>query len=162
MNELDASLQSMPPNPALKDLGIFVGEWSVEISNMSFLPDPAAKVRGQYSFDWLPGAPGRAFLAMYSGVEDSDFPRTVGVIGRDDSLETYILLYFDSRGVSRVYEMSLKDGVWKLWRNSPGFSQRFTGTFSDDGSTITARWEKSTDGANWEHDFDLTYRRNSR
>ncbi len=36
-------------------------------------------------------------------------------------------------------------------------SQRFTGTFSDDGSVITARWERSKDGSTWEHDFDQRY-----
>jgi hypothetical protein len=30
---------------------------------------------------------------------------------------------------------------------------------NEDGSTITACWEKSSDGTNWEHDFDLTYTR---
>jgi hypothetical protein len=47
--------------------------------------------------------------------------------------------------------------VWKLWRDSPGLSQRFIGTFSDDGNSISGHWEKSADGSNWEHDFDLTY-----
>lgn len=39
------------------------------------------------------------------------------------------------------------------------FSQRFTGTFSDDGRTIQGRWETCHDGSTWEHDFDLVYRR---
>jgi hypothetical protein len=55
--------------------------------------------------------------------------------------------------------MSLRDGVWKLWRDAPGFSQRFTGTFNADGNTITGSIESSRDGAHWEHDFDLTYSR---
>ena len=55
--------------------------------------------------------------------------------------------------------MSFEDGVWKLWRDSPGFSQRYAGTFSEDGSTIEGRWEISTDDSTWEPDFDLTYRR---
>ncbi len=55
--------------------------------------------------------------------------------------------------------MSMHDGVWKIWRDAPGFSQRFTGPFSDDGNVVTAQWEKSFDGANWEHDFDLTYKK---
>jgi hypothetical protein len=42
---------------------------------------------------------------------------------------------------------------------SADFSQRFTGTFSDDGDTIRGTWEKSFDGSHWVHDFDLTYRR---
>ena len=51
----------------------------------------------------------------------------------------------------------MRDNVWKLWRDSPDFSQRFTGTFSDDGKTITGRWENLSDRSNWEHDFDLMY-----
>jgi hypothetical protein len=57
--------------------------------------------------------------------------------------------------VARVSEMSFDVGVWKLWRESPDFSQRFAGTFSADGNTIQGRWEISTDGSSWEPDFDL-------
>jgi hypothetical protein len=37
--------------------------------------------------------------------------------------------------------MSLENGVWRLWHDEPDFSpldfsQRFTGSFSDDGKTI--------------------------
>jgi hypothetical protein len=38
------------------------------------------------------------------------------------------MLYFDSRSVSRIYQMSLSAGVWKLWREAPSFAQRFEGT----------------------------------
>ncbi len=69
------------------------------------------------------------------------------------------MLYFDSRGVSRVYQMTLKGRVWKMWRNWPGFSQRFTGAISEDGNSITAFWELCTDGVNWEHDLELEYAR---
>jgi hypothetical protein len=33
------------------------------------------------------------------------------------------------------------------------------GTFSNDGDTISGRWEICHDGTTREHDFDLTYRR---
>ncbi len=39
------------------------------------------------------------------------------------------------------------------------FGQRFTGTFSADGNTITGAWEKRFDGGEWEHDFALIYHR---
>ena len=42
---------------------------------------------------------------------------------------------------------------------APDFSQRFTGTFDDDHNTIVGRWEISSDGSTWNHDFDLTYTR---
>jgi hypothetical protein len=38
-----------------------------------------------------------------------------------------------------------------------GFSQRYSGIFSDDGETIAGSWEICHDGTTWEHDFELTY-----
>ena len=81
------------------------------------------------------------------------------MIGRDDSSPDYKVLYSDARGVSRVYEMSYTERVWKLWRNSPDLSQRFQGMVSPDRNTIISQWEKTLDGVAWEHDFDITYTR---
>jgi hypothetical protein len=53
--------------------------------------------------------------------------------------------------------MSFAGGIWKIWRDAPGFPQRFVGYVSPDQRVIEARWEKSADGLNWESDFDLTY-----
>jgi hypothetical protein len=60
--------------------------------------------------------------------------------------------------------MSFANRVWTLTRESPdftplGFGQRFTGTFSADGTAIRGAWEKRLDGQDWEDDFNLTYRR---
>jgi hypothetical protein len=33
--------------------------------------------------------------------------------------------YYDSHGVFRVYDWSIDASSWKLWRDTPGFSQRF-------------------------------------
>jgi hypothetical protein len=146
-------MQPQTPNPTLSDLEALIGEWSLEIL---FPADPTTPVRGSVSCEWLEGG---AFLIMRSGIDWSGPSGSVAVIGRDDKAETYSMLYFDARGVSRIYEMSFGDGVWKQWRSAPGFSQRFTGTLSDDGSTIAARWEKSSDGSHWDYDFDLVYTR---
>lgn len=143
-------------NPALERLDILAGEWDVEFSSMSFLPDPSAVAHGRASFEWLEGG---AFMIERSEAFDAEAPRGTMIIGPDDAAETYGMLYFDSRGVSRIYQMSLSDRTWKIWRDFPDFSQRFIGTFNEDGNIITARWEKSSDGSNWEHDFNLLYTR---
>ncbi len=39
------------------------------------------------------------------------------------------------------------------------FAQRFTATISADGRTINGRWEIANEPAQWEHDFDLVYRK---
>lgn len=148
----------VPPklNPALKPLEVLVGDWDMELSNAAFLPSPSDTVHGHVTFDWLENS---GFLVMRQGDKPRGAPAATWVIGRDDSAQNYSILYFDSRGVSRKYEMSFNDGVWKIWRESPNFWQRYEGKVSEDGNTITAYWEKSPDGKKWEHDFDMTYRR---
>lgn len=138
-------------NDVRERLDALVGEWSMEVS---FPSGPPIEMRGRVVFEWLAGG---VFLVQRWDVELAEAPDGIAIIGAEDPDGAYRQHYFDSRGVSRVYEMSLRDGVWKLWRESPGFSQRFTGTFGEDGNTITGFWEKSSDGSNWEHDFDMTY-----
>ena len=149
MAEENTNMQTPKPNAALRRLEVLVGEWEIAVSVGG---NPLG--RGRTTFAWLEGG---AFLGQHSGAEQAEFPIATTIIGPDDTNTTWCMLYFDSRGVSRVYQMSLSDGVWKLWREAPGFSQRFTGTLSADDKVITGRWEKSFDGSNWEHDFDLTY-----
>ena len=141
-------------NPALDGLTPLIGEWNIEITNMSFDPNPSAVVRGRASFDWLEGG---AFIIQHAQMDHAAFPRSIEVIGPDDEAETYRMLYYDDRGVSRIYRMTFSGGIWTIWRDFPGFHQRFHGTFGEDGKVISAYWEKSTDGSNWEHDFALTY-----
>ncbi len=132
---------------ASSSISILVGEWTIQSPQF---PDG----RGRVTFEWLEAG---AFLLQHSIPNQADFPASAMIIGLDDSLEIYSVLYHDSRDVSRIYQMSLKDNEWKLWRKAPGFSQRFFGKISADGKTIQARWEKSSDGTHWEHDFDLIY-----
>jgi hypothetical protein len=140
-------------NPALEELAPWVGNWAIEIT---FPGDPPTIVHGRAEFAWIEGG---AFLLMRSEVDWEGPTDSLGVIGCDDAGTDYTVLYFDARGVSRVYQMSFANGVWRQWRDAPGFAQRFAGTFGEDGNTITATWEASTDGTTWEHDFDLTFTR---
>lgn len=96
-------------------------------------------------------------LMMRMGNKPSAGPDATWLIGRDDSTPNYTVLYYDSRSVSRIYQMTFSDDVWKMWRDAPGFCQRFEGKVTSDGNTITARWEKSPDGTTWQHDFGLAY-----
>jgi hypothetical protein len=147
---------SQKQNPALKHLEILVGDWEMELSNASFLPNSSDTVMGRASFEWSENG---AFLIMYMGNKPPNTPDAIWLISRDESIQNYIVLYYDTRKVSRIYEMSFLEGIWKIWRNSPDFSQRFEGKFSDDGNTITAHWEKSSNGSTWKHDFDVTYKK---
>lgn len=145
--------ESSIPNSLLKPLSVLVGKWDTVGTHPLF---PATTFHGHSSFEWIEEG---AFLIMHSDIEEPGIPSGIAVFGSDDSTEEYFMLYHDERGVSRKFEVTLRDNVWKWWRNAPGFSQRFTGTFSDKGNVITGISELSKDGSKWERDLELTYTR---
>jgi hypothetical protein len=108
------------------------------------------------AFAWIEE---RAFLVQRWRSDEPAAPDGIAILGFDEAAGGLVQHYFDSRGVARVYRASLEDGVWRMWREHPGFDQRYAGTLCGDGATITGAWEKRTDGATWEHDFDLVYTR---
>ena len=55
--------------------------------------------------------------------------------------------------------MGLRGEKRTLQREGPPFAQRFHGTFSADGGTITGRWELREPGEGWKTDFEVTYTR---
>jgi hypothetical protein len=152
---------------ALARLDVFVGEWVIEARFPGDQPTPAnAKKEGPQARSWFEWALDGQFLVQRTEVPIPEAPDSLTVVSVDPETGACTQHYYDSRGVARLYAMSLADGVWTLARESPDFTpldfrQRFTGTFSDDGNTISGAWEKGLGGAGWEHDFALTYRRAS-
>jgi hypothetical protein len=138
---------------ARERLQALVGSWAMQAGPPDGPPWPG---EARVTFEWLDGVP---LLIERWHVDMPEAPDGVAVIGCDASSGAYHQLYTDERDVQRIYEMSLDGGVWRLWRDGRPFSQRFTGTFSDDGRTITGRWEICEDGATWRTDFDITYTR---
>lgn len=138
-------------NPELQKLEALVGEWTTEATHPAL---PGTVVYGRAVAEWLEG---EQFLILRSQADHPEFPDAITIIGAP--AEGLSMHYFDSRGIHRVYAMSLNDGVWRFWRDAPGFSQRFTGTFGDDGDTISGLSQVSRDGSTWDDDLEITYRR---
>jgi hypothetical protein len=145
----------MPTNPALSVLQPLIGSWTMRITwseKTHKLVGGPQSVEIPASFAWASN--GSFFLHTSGG---GGAPVAHWMIGRDDTSGAFSALYADDRGVSRLYEMSFAGDLWKMWRATPGFHQRFAGRISPDGNTIEACWEKSEDGRSWERDFDLIY-----
>jgi hypothetical protein len=138
---------------ALRRLEPLVGEWVVESSWPDGEMWPGG---GRVTFEWHAS---RAHLVQRATIDLPEAPDNVSIIGCDGAKGSYFQLYSDERGVCRVYEMSIGDGEWKLWRDGEPFSQRFTATFGDDGNTITGRWDVAEDGIDYRTDFNIVFRR---
>ena len=138
---------------ALKRLEPLLGEWSIEAKSPDGAPWPG---EGRATFEWHESG---AHLIARTRIAVPGAPDAISIIGCDAANGTYFQLYSDDRGVCRVYQMSIGDGKWKLWREGHPFPQRFTATIGQDGDTISGRWDKAEDGANYTTDFYLTYTR---
>jgi hypothetical protein len=143
--------EAVKPNPALKSFEVLVGEWQTTGSHPHL---PGTTLHGRTSFEWGEGG---AFLIMHSEVDHSDFPSGVAIFGSDNETNTYYMLYFDERGVSRKYDVTMEGKQLAWYRNDPGFSQRFTISIEDDGANMVGKGEMSHDGAVWEEDLSLVF-----
>jgi hypothetical protein len=142
------------PNPALQPFRLLIGTWTTTGTHPLA---PGALLHGRASFQWLENG---AFLLWRSEIVDDDrFPAGIAILGSDDTAGTFFLLYFDSRGVSRKFDVTLQGRTWKMQRNAPGFSQRFTGVIGADGDSMLGTWELSRDDATWQKDLELTFER---
>jgi hypothetical protein len=128
-----------------------IGKWKTTGTH-PILPNKI--LQGTASFEWLEHG---AFIIMYSEIQDEHFPKGVAIFGSDNSNGKYYMMYFDDRGVSRKYEMSIDKKVWIWWRDDSEFSQRFIVIISDDGLTMKSRGEMKKRNAEWEADLSLAY-----
>ena len=143
--------EALIPNPALKSFQALVGEWH---STGKHPQVPGKTFHGRTSFGWHEGG---AFLIMHSEIDEPEIPSAVAVIGSDDAAGSYFMLYFDERGVSRKYDVSMTGNVLTWRREEPSLSQRATTTVDADRTTMTMKGEVSRDGGPWEDDLSLTY-----
>src|ERR1700753_2684225 len=93
-----------------------IGRWATEGAHPLL---PGAGIRGHTTFEWLggrqvvgprpahhhPDTPGATAVIAAPGRQQADHPQT------SDGLSMH---YFDSRGVSRVYSVSLDRDQWRF------------------------------------------------
>ncbi|GLX93963.1 hypothetical protein Hesp01_19130 [Herbidospora sp. NBRC 101105] len=134
-----------------------IGEWAVTTA----LPGGQVLGRVRSTFAWLDDR----FVVQRTDVFPGDqgmpelFP-AVCVYGSDDGTGRFTQLYSDGRGVHRVYQCTFDDGVWTMWRDQPGFAQRFTATVGAD--VIDGGWELAEEEGVWKPDLSVRYERAGR
>ncbi len=113
-------------------------------------------MRGRASFSWIEGG---AFLVWRSEIDEPEIPSGTAIIGSDDAEGTFSMLYFDERGVSRKYAVTIRGDVMTWSRDDPELRQRMTFTVAADRTRIVCKGEMSRGGKPWEGDLGLTYER---
>lgn len=139
-------------SPALQNLDVLVGDWSLTLTDAWFLDSKNVRQHGQAVVRWI----GDAFIELKAQMGGE--PTWHFVLGHSDPDGRLVALYHDPRPTSRVFDMTFDGDAWTLLREDPDFHQRFVATVTD--GRVYGRWEASDDaGATWRKDFDLIFER---
>jgi hypothetical protein len=108
---------------ALARLDVFAGEWVLQARFPGGQPTPPSAAgdgpQARSRFEW---ALDRQFLLQRTQVPIPEAPDSLTIISADPQAGAYTQHYYDSRGVARLYAMTLAGGVWTLTRESPDFT----------------------------------------
>src|SRR4029079_4439973 len=115
MGDNGRAMHEEPRDPKLDRLDALVGVWNTESTH----PLVQGMVRGKSSFEWLTG---RRFLVWRSDMGPGTLPSALSIIGGGDTPGVWPMHYFDERCFTRLYQVSFEDGIWRVWRDHPGFS----------------------------------------
>ena len=138
-------------NSRLDSLNPLIGTWTVTGSHPMV---PGKTFHGRTSFERHAGG---AFILMHSEMDEPEIPSAVAILGSDQDPDRITMLYFDERGVSRKFDVSV-DGDTVLWRRENAkFSQEMKLTVAAAGDRIDQTGRMSQDGGPWEADLALTY-----
>lgn len=148
------------PSSATRRLDALVGRWSTEGRVVAADSEPVP-VSGTDTYEWLDGS---FFIVHHIDVVVGR-ERVVGIemIGEHDpATDTYAARSYDNRG--DVVDMTVsvdKDGVWTFTGGPDAAAAaapidtaeedrvRSTLRIASDRRTMTAEWERSTDGSSW-------------
>ena len=137
-------------HPSLEPFEALIGAWTTEATHPLF----DGVVAGRVTFEWLAGG---HFVVQRSHNDHELFPDAICVIGAPEEGGGLVMEYFDSRGVRRTYGIALRDRVLRIWRDAPGFEQRFAATLAAD--RFDGLWELAETPGDWKDDLRVSYRR---
>jgi Protein of unknown function (DUF1579) len=116
-----------------------IGDWRA-----SGKLDAGGEMRCLESYSWLPGE----FFVEYRfdrDVGDSKHAG-VGLIGYDEARDEYFAFFVDNLGNARTYEVWVEGWTWTFI----GKWERATIAFEPENNRMSAHWEHTSDGREWQ------------
>src|SRR5262249_20000550 len=139
--------------PELDLLNVFIGRWITEGETVAEAAQAVQSIVASDVYEWAPG--GHFVMHPAYGRIGSTGVGGPEIIGYDASTRQFQTYFFGSEGNVTNETLSHRDGVW-TWQ---GKLARCTGTFSDDGKTLTAHHERSVDGGRWLPSMEVKLRK---
>ena len=133
-------------------LHLLAGTWRTEGQLVGVPPGPKTTLAAVDRYEWLPGL---KLLAHYvaghlGGMSVASFE----VWAYDRGRRAYASTSFDQDGVPTTFEGRLRGRQWTI----RGKTQRFRGSFSADGRTLSGTWEQRA-ARSWKPWLTITLRK---
>jgi hypothetical protein len=156
------------PSPELQRLDALVGRWRSQGHIVGEVPIP---ITGTDIYEWLPGG---FFLVHHVDVAIGEQRvQAMELIGEyDPATDTFTARAYDNLGNVTIMQARVDEhGVWRFTGGGDvapvarpagapvGGAVRSTLMVDADRSGMTARWERSDDGASWQPWMDMTFTR---
>ena len=138
-------------NNALAALEPLIGNWEYTMYNCWFLESMDTKVKGFTTISRIHGS----FVLIQSSNADKK-PQDIWIIGYSDPQEKYQMLYYDQRGVSRIFNMTFDGKRAFFWREDKDFYQRITIDIKANGLYSIAE-ASEYQGRTWRKDLEMDF-----
>ena len=83
----------------------------------------------------------------------------MAIIGSDDVAGSFAMTYFDERGISRIYQVTVGDRTATWRRDDPEFSQSVTISVRNGGDRLVSKGRMSIKGEAWIDDLSQVFER---
>ena len=137
------------PGAAQRRLEVFIGRWHAKgesFADGQRADDPRAFAvpwTSDETYEWLPG--GFFVLHRWDAMAGKRVFKGAEIIGYDEAERGYFTRFFDNAGFHPEYTARVDGNTWTFLEAST----RATVTVSDDGKSISFRWEWRSGGPDW-------------
>jgi nitroimidazol reductase NimA-like FMN-containing flavoprotein (pyridoxamine 5'-phosphate oxidase superfamily) len=145
-----------PSHTAQQRLAALLGRWRTVGATRATKESPAQAIEAWDTYEWLPGR--CALLHRVDARVGDEQVEGAEIIGWDPTRDCYVTQYFGTDGPN-AYEATLTEENGKLVWRMRSESDRFMGTFTEDGNTIHGYWEQRRDADTWEPWMQITLTR---
>jgi len=96
-----------------------VGDWDVTLTHAWFLDSLDTEIHGTATIEWYAAAFVLLRSTWQGRTAEQGGSAWAMAFSRNDPRDTFVALYHDDRGVSRVFDVTFAAGEWTLLREDP-------------------------------------------
>lgn len=145
----------MLQDPDTNKLKALVGTWETIGKTYATSNSPAIVVHATDTYEWLPGKQG--LLHSVDAHMGENSVQGAEIIGFDPEKKAYVTQYFGTDGPNAYTAYFEEENGVLIWRMESA-RDRFRGSFSADGNTITGHWQLKK-GDTWQPWMDITLKK---